>query len=370
MKNNNTKNFTKLTQKKGISLIVLIVTIIVIIILAAVVILTVGKNNPVERAREAKFKEDIQTFRDDLALSISKDYTAQGGQRDNKFSGITYEEIQEYIPSFTKEYEGKLIVKNDELMYPEDVESKVISQKEKEWLKDTEIKEYAKTASEKVYEDTSYYGKSITNYEVNGVKDWKIFYSDGSNVYIIASDYVDVSKLPTTRAGHKPENKNTSFQKAAPFDNIINDYTGSANIKEKKIKALNSDYFNKGYTSTSNNMKAVAYMLDTEIWSSFAGEKAEYTIGGPTVDILMASYSKTHNVEYRAQATSSLGYEITKDGGKTWANCYSGMLKISDSLIDRLYVLSSDANGAIAMWLASPAATSSGSSVIFSIPQR
>ena len=44
------KNFTKLTQKRGISLIVLIVTIIVIIILAAAVILTVSKNNPIDSA--------------------------------------------------------------------------------------------------------------------------------------------------------------------------------------------------------------------------------------------------------------------------------------------------------------------------------
>ena len=45
-------NFTKLTHKKGISLIVLIITIIVIIILAAVVILTITKNNPVESVRK------------------------------------------------------------------------------------------------------------------------------------------------------------------------------------------------------------------------------------------------------------------------------------------------------------------------------
>lgn len=352
MKNNNPKNFTKLTQKKGISLIVLIVTIIVIIILAAAVIITVGKNNPVESAREAKFKEDIQTFRDDLVLSISKDYTSQGGQRDNKFSGKTYEEIKNYIPSFTKEYEGKLIVKDDELMYPEDVENKVISQKEKEWLEETEIKEYAKTASEKVYEDASYYGKSITNYEVNGVKDWKIFHSDGKNVYIIASDYVDVSKLPTTSAGHKPANTNSSYPKAAPFDNVIGDYTGSANITDEKIKGLNSDYFSKGYTSTISNMKAVAYMLDTGIWSSFASDKAKYAIGGPTVEMLMASYNKKYQsegIDYRAQATSSTGYQISKDGGDNWANYYSGMLSTSDSL----YVLPSS-NGADAMWLASP----------------
>ena len=44
-------------KRRGISLMVLIVTIIVIIILALTVILTLSKNNPIESAREAKFKE-------------------------------------------------------------------------------------------------------------------------------------------------------------------------------------------------------------------------------------------------------------------------------------------------------------------------
>ena len=97
-------------KRKGISLIVLIVTIIVVIILAAVVILTISKNNPVDSSREAKFKEDIRTFQDDLLLSISKDYTKKAGQRDNKFNATSYDKIKEYIPSFTKEYEGKIAI--------------------------------------------------------------------------------------------------------------------------------------------------------------------------------------------------------------------------------------------------------------------
>ena len=352
------KNFTKLTQKKGISLIVLVVTIIVIIILAAAVILTVGKNNPVESAKEAKFKEDIRSFQYDLALSISKDYTSRAGQRDYKFSGTTYEEITNYIPSFTKEYEGKLIVKDDELMYPEDLENKVISQKEKEWLKETEIKEYAKTAAEKVYEDTSYYGKRITNYSANGITDWKIFHSDGKNVYIIASDYVPVSTLPTTSAGHKAANVNSSYPRSVTFDTVINDYTGSENITDGKIKALNKSYFDyleeNNTVSKNSNMRTVAYMLDTGIWSSFKTDKAEYAIGGPTVEMLMASYNKKYQserIDYRAQATSSIGYQISKDGGSNLSDYYSRMLRTSDSL----YVLPSSKR-ANAMWLASPSA--------------
>ena len=136
------KNFTKLTQKRGISLIVLIVTIIVIIILAAAVILTVGKNNSVESAREATFKEDLRSFQDDLALSISKDYTKKAGQRDNKFNADKYttggeaDSVYTYIPSFNKKYEGKFAIVNDELNY--------VGEEEKEitWSKDLGVKKY------------------------------------------------------------------------------------------------------------------------------------------------------------------------------------------------------------------------------------
>ena len=130
------KNFTKLTQKRGISLIVLIVTIIVIIILAAAVILTVGKNNSVESAREATFKEDLRSFQDDLALSISKDYTKKAGQRDTKFNATTLSEMQNYIPSFNKKYEGKFAIVNDELKYVGDEEKEIT------WSKDLGVKKY------------------------------------------------------------------------------------------------------------------------------------------------------------------------------------------------------------------------------------
>ena len=344
---NHKNNFTKLTHKNGISLIVLIITIIVIIILAAAVILTISKNNPVDSAKEAKFKEDVRSFQDDLSLSISKDYTAKAGQRDDKFNATTFDEIKNYIPSFTKEYEDKLVIKNDELKYSED-----LNEKEKKWLDDLGIKENVKTAAEKIAEDPNYYGKRITNYEVNGVSDWKIFYSDGNNVYIIASDYIDVDKLPSTSKGHKPENTNSSYPKTAPFVNVLNDYKGSGDITDGKVKKLNDDYFSKGYTSSSLSMKAVAYMLDTNIWNIFKTEKAEYAIGGPTVEMLMASYNKKYNANYMTRAKNNVGYEISKDGGVNWALYYNEMLSTSDNL----YVISSSTN-AYAMWLASTSAS-------------
>ena len=128
------KNFTKLTQKKGISLIVLIVTIIVIIILAAAVILTITKNNPVESAKEATFKEDVRSFQDELAMTVAKEYTDKQGQRDEKISTSEYGKIKECIPSFSEKYKDKFVIKEDKLVGTDE-----LTKNEKTWSESLNI---------------------------------------------------------------------------------------------------------------------------------------------------------------------------------------------------------------------------------------
>ena len=123
-------------KKKGISLIVLIITIIVVIILAAVVILTISKNNLIESAKEARFKEDVRTFQDELALYISKQYTNAGGHWNGNINAKTYDEIVNYIPSFTKKYEGKFIINNNNLEY-----TNKLDENEKEYAQNLNVKE-------------------------------------------------------------------------------------------------------------------------------------------------------------------------------------------------------------------------------------
>ena len=340
-------------KKRGISLIVLIVTIIVIIIIAAVVILTISKNNPIESAKEATFKEDVRTFQDELAMYISKDYTNKAGARDNKITETDSSKIKDYIPSFSKKYEGKFVIKNDELMYNEN-----ITTQEKEWCKELYIRINSKTGAEKAKEDPQkYYGAKV-NYKTGNenidddIKEWKIFYSDGSNVYIISSEYVDPSNLPE-KDGAKPDQGDaTKYPKAARFNNILTKYNGSSDITDEKMKAFNSDYFDKNYTSGNVNMKAIAYMLDKDIWKEFAkGIGAEYAVGGPSVEILLKSYSEKKNVDYRAIASSATGYQVSNNGGTSYSNSISSMLSKSENL----YILPQN-KGANAMWLASPSA--------------
>ena len=121
-------------KKKGISLIVLIITIIIVIILAVTVILTITKNNPIESAKEAVFKEDVRAFQDELNMYISNEYTRLQGQRDIKITAKGYgkdgekDSVYTYVPDFKKKYEGKLAIKDDMIVY---VGSDA---KEKEWL--------------------------------------------------------------------------------------------------------------------------------------------------------------------------------------------------------------------------------------------
>ena len=52
-----------MNNKKGISLIVLVITILVMIILAGVVVVSLQKNNPIEKSKEAKIKDSVASIR-------------------------------------------------------------------------------------------------------------------------------------------------------------------------------------------------------------------------------------------------------------------------------------------------------------------
>ena len=123
------KNFTKLTHKRGISLIVLIVTIIVIIILAAAVILTITKNNPVSSAKEATFKEDMANIQDELSMYISKKYTDNPLSFEKSNVNLSGDSMVTELPS-TKKYKEKVSVVEGNLV----LNNKKVNSDEKKWF--------------------------------------------------------------------------------------------------------------------------------------------------------------------------------------------------------------------------------------------
>ena len=213
--------------------------------------------------------------------------------------------------------------------------------------------EISKTPSE-------YYGKNIINYNcVNNETSmtWKIFYSTKNNIYLISNDYIKREYLPSsTKDGTETSNKlsmeDTKHKQTANFNlNLLNDYSGSTNIKDTELKLLNSSYFNQNFTSEQNNMKAVAYMLDKEAWKGFkdANNKANYAIGGPTIEMLFSSYNEKNGTFLEAKADSAKGYVIKKDKLDNWNYWIQNLM--SDN--NNFYIID-NADNAHGMWLASP----------------
>ncbi len=101
-----------MNKRRGISLIVLVITILVMIILAGVVIVSLQKNNPIERSKEARFKANVIAYLDELNMTLLGEEYASGLKVINKTGNL-----KEFIPSFKKEDEGKFEINNNKLYY-------------------------------------------------------------------------------------------------------------------------------------------------------------------------------------------------------------------------------------------------------------
>ena len=119
-------------QKKGISLIVLIVTIIVIIILAAVIIIALTKNNPIESAKEAAFKEDVRAIQDKLSMYILDEYDKNPKKFKKENINFTGAELVTRF-EMPEKYQSKIQVSEGNVIYTGKEEN------EKEWSKDLNI---------------------------------------------------------------------------------------------------------------------------------------------------------------------------------------------------------------------------------------
>ena len=143
-------------------------------------------------------------------------------------------------------------------------------------------------------------------------------------------------------------NKNNTLY----FKNILNDYTGSSWITQNSLakKWLNT-YLNSYSSSANNNIKAVAYLMDTNVWSIYAGNNAEYAIGAPTIELFCASYKDTHPDAYiECDSVTSNGYQV-KMSTSTSYYFFVGSLPIGQ--YNGIYVKSNDSN-LYGMWIASP----------------
>ncbi|MCI8411654.1 MAG: type II secretion system protein [Clostridia bacterium] len=295
----------KETQNKGITLIALVITIIVLLILAGITIaMLMGENGIIKQAKEAKQETERTGAREKLQIEASGSYE-EGKYDVNKAKenlknnlNIKDEQITDSEGILTVEYENHKFYIDKKGKVTEGITSGIIASK-----------------------PTEYFGKSITNYECEnseGVSEWQIFYADDEKIYLITSQNVGYEYAPKGKLGTSP-NKGLS--------EVYKDYKGSEDILANQ-KTANLLKYAKDYPDAANGgIKASAYLLDTEAWKRFKGEKAEYAIGGPTIDLFIFSYNKKYpnnKIEYKIK--NSGYYGINDDG------CITGI-----STTDTLY---------------------------------
>ena len=232
----------------------------------------------------------------------------------------------------------------------ETISSKVVSQK---------TERIGITTSDLVNEDKSeLYGAEVKEYECSSsetVNKWLILYVDSENIYLIADDYIPYGyNIPIGLLNSRPSNGD--YSRSIYFSSNLGGYAGSTNISDEKIKKLNNSYFNiRKFTSNYNNMKATAYLLDTDAWSIYAGEKAEYAIGGPTIELIINSYNEKYGTNYNAAADNKYGYAISENGGLSYELSIRRLLYGAG-----LPYYVSSLNNATGMWISSPAYEGNG----------
>ena len=251
------KSFTKLTHKRGISLIVLIVTIIVIIILAAAVILTITKNNPVSSAKEATFKEDVTAIQDELSMYLSKKYTDDPTSFDKSSVNLSGDAMVTELPS-TKKYKDKVSVIKGKLAWNGETENNT----EYKWF--SEVTDGATKKSEE-WKDTMAdvregVPKGFTYKE--GTKDTGLVIKDDKdNEFVWVPATESTYRKDTSFPGNRPTGDDT-------LPNGITDETAD-------VKKYGGFYIGRyeagipeGDTSTSNKTGIPVSKKDAIIWTN------------------------------------------------------------------------------------------------------
>lgn len=299
-------------NEKGITFIVLAVTIIILIILAGVsVAMLTGGKGIINQTIFAKEKTNFEIARKEVEFEVVASFDNNGDYIVNEAIDNLKNNLK--IPSEDiKNSNGTLFVKNKGYDFIINKCGKMLEQG---------IVEAAVIASD----PTSYYGKIVSNYECansEGVNAWKIFYADENYIYLITDDYVSYQYVPDGKNGSKIKVNSTDYKLS--FNNIIADYKGAADILADEKTSYLLEWVNteNSLSASGGNVKSTAYMLDSNAWKGFKGDKAEYAIGGPTIDLFKKSYNNMNFSTKMIYEIKSDGYLIGMEGGnvatETW----------------------------------------------------
>ncbi|MBR3152145.1 MAG: hypothetical protein IKF52_00800, partial [Clostridia bacterium] len=211
------------------------------------------------------------------------------------------------------------------------------------------------------------YGKYVDigvdiNGDNNTTNDFRVFLNDGSNVYLIAADYVSSVPYGNGNTGHAMTAGNTSY-KYYWNSNTLGDYSGSSDIVSNFSSQLSTyhKWVNNNQTGTyasKTNVKATAYTLDKTAWNYIYktnnnSSYVDYVVGGPTLEQFAASYNAVHTTtadQIFYSESGNTGYYVKKGAAPT-----TEIYDTFSTADNNLYFITSTSKASGA-WLASPSA--------------
>ena len=334
----------KLKENKGITLIALVITIIVLLILAGVTIATLtGDNGILNQAGKAKDKtteaESIERVQVEVAGSYGIDGTIDKEQLNKNLKNIN-----------GLIYNGNALSDRNKIAnLPATVR-----------LNGYDIGIDANGGVEKIPEiiakirenPQAYYGKKVTNYKASDsdTNTYRIFYVDKDNYF--------------------KDGYNTIYLKA-DFSGSVSCST-SYDASKTLIKKMNPLWATKGNTVkaetttiSNKNEQAAAWLCDPSKWTAYCDtDKANYAIGGPSVEMYVKSYNQTHGDDAlgcQYQTNNAPGYIYKVNNTIQNSGWFTNSDTLDYSMTYKSMYCGQNGNKTGYWWLASPSAFYSGS---------
>ena len=305
------------TKRKtnGITLVALVVTIVVLLILAGVTItMLFGENGIIKKAQEAK----------------------EATERDQQETQQGMQDLVDQMDTILNENE------NGEVVTPD--------------VPDTPETPSGETLLSQI--TSANYGDKVT-YTANGVSDWKVFYKDATNVYIVASDYLSHggssnNSMIVSATGMTKKGIYRAYWNSAPTSADTTNHIAKFSPETAETKAWSGTY------STNNNGRCVSTLLDTSLWEAYAtGTGGESAIGSPTLNMFVASWNEKYpDDKIYCNKDTTKGYYVGLSTEPN-SNCIdSSVMNQKEGYDDTLYYpyhVSVDSSSCYGYWLASPA---------------
>ena len=180
------------------------------------------------------------------------------------------------------------------------------------------------------------YGENVLGYPAkNGVEGWQLFYADQQNkeVFLISTNVVP----PTDVFGNTqiPLKSNV-----ATSNYTLEDFDKTNLIYSKNYNSIWLGLANATYKKTS----ATAYLCDYDNWNeNYKSGSAKYAVGGPTIEMFVASYNNIQVKDLNIDNINERGYPSIATG----------------TISEGLYNVKKD------YWLASPSNSSNARSMLY-----